>query len=708
MKKLFKILLIVIAIGAIGGYLYWQNNKKKIVKDSITDAIAKKTDSLYYIHYDSSRIDEINGNATFYNVVLQSDSAQKVSLKSTDSLPNALYNIRIQEVAVSGADIGGLMSKATVFARKIVLLKPSILIINTGADQPKPYTKNDTLELYQKILGKFSSIKTDTIQVSEGTLMITNKSGTPLTTVEGINITLKNFLVDNTKNYESILSYFVKDVNVTVDNIQLPASKNNSRINLEKVEYNANERSLLIKAIRQYQFNNMEPVIDLKKILINDLNTNSFIIQQRLVAGQISCEGGLITIYVKKNPAGTNGGEQSIELSTDMIDQAQIAGINLGSTKVVIVNKDEPGKKPFALNNVRFSVNKNLKLKEGTTINSLINNSEWELSANGFSLTTKDKLYKLDVGDFVINNATSQVKVKEMSLKPLLTEVEFVKQSSHQKDQYNLVFNNIILSGVNTKRLLSSQELEVEVASFQPILKIFNDRTLAPDSSSKIGKYPHQSLLKLKYPIYIHTLQIKNGTVSYREKALKSQLTGNVFFSNINAMLSNVTNIPERIKKNSLLKLHATASFLGAGDLETDWQFPLNAGNGAFKITGRMSNMNAINLNSIIEPLAMASITGGNIDALAFAIDGIDTKATGDILFLYKNLKMEVLKKGAEEELKKKDLLSLLANTLIKNENTNAANNKSILYERDITKSFFNLVWKTVFTGAKNTVLGKQ
>lgn len=708
MKKLFKILLIVIAIGAIGGYLYWQNNKKKIVKDSITDAIAKKTDSLYYIHYDSSRIDEINGNATFYNVVLQSDSAQKVSLKSTDSLPNALYNIRIQEVAVSGADIGGLMSKATVFARKIVLLKPSILIINTGADQPKPYTKNDTLELYQKILGKFSSIKTDTIQVSEGTLMITNKSGTPLTTVEGINITLKNFLVDNTKNYESILSYFVKDVNVTVDNIQLPASKNNSRINLEKVEYNANKRSLQIKAIRQYQFNNMEPVIDLKKILINDLNTNSFIIQQRLVAGQISCEGGLITIYVKKNPAGTNGGEQSIELSTDMIDQAQIAGINLGSTKVVIVNKDEPGKKPFALNNVRFSVNKNLKLKEGTTINSLINNSEWELSANGFSLTTKDKLYKLDVGDFVINNATSQVKVKEMSLKPLLTEVEFVKQSSHQKDQYNLVFNNIILSGVNTKRLLSSQELEVEVASFQPILKIFNDRTLAPDSSSKIGKYPHQSLLKLKYPIYIHTLQIKNGTVSYREKALKSQLTGNVFFSNINAMLSNVTNIPERIKKNSLLKLHATASFLGAGDLETDWQFPLNAGNGAFKITGRMSNMNAINLNSIIEPLAMASITGGNIDALAFAIDGIDTKATGDILFLYKNLKMEVLKKGAEEELKKKDLLSLLANTLIKNENTNAANNKSILYERDITKSFFNLVWKTVFTGAKNTVLGKQ
>ena len=707
MKKLFKILLVVIAAAAIGGYLYWQNNKKKIVKDSITDAVAKKTDSLYYIHYDSSYIDELNGNATFYNVVLQSDSAQKASLNNTDSLPNALYNIRIQEVAVRGADIVGLMSNETVSARKIVLLKPIILIINTGVDQPKPFTKNDTLELYQKILGKFTSIKADTIQVSEGTLMITNKLGKPQTTVEKINITLKNFLVDNTKNYESILSYFVKDIHVTVDNIQLPTSKNNKRINLEKVEYNANTRSLKIMAIRQFQVNNMQPVIDLKKILISDLNTNSFIFQQRLKAGEINCDGGLITIYVKKSKKGSKAGEQSIELSTDMIDQAQVAGIHLGNTKVIIVNNGEAGKKPFTLSNVQFDVKKNLKITEGTTVNSLINNSEWVLSADGFSISTKDKLYKLNVGDFVINKAISQVKIKQVLLKPLLTEVQFVKQSSFQNDLYNLDFNNIVLSGVNLKRLLSNQELEVDHASFQPIIKIFNDRTLPPDSSSKVGKYPQQSLLKLRYPIYLHTLQIKNGTVSYREKALKSELTGDVFFNHINATLSNVTNIPERIKQSNLLKLHATAKFLDAGDLETDWQFPLNADNGAFTIKGKMTEMNAVTLNSIIEPLAMASINEGKIDAVTFAIEGTDTKATGDILFLYRNLKMEVLKKGDEEELKKKGLLSLLANILIKNENTSAANSKNVLYERDISKSFFNLVWKTVFTGVKNTALGK-
>ena len=53
-------------------------------------------------------------------------------------------------------------------------------------------------------------------------------------------------------------------------------------------------------------------------------------------------------------------------------------------------------------------------------------------------------------------------------------------------------------------------------------------------------------------------------------------------------------------------------------------------------------------------------------------------------------------------------MMSALANTLVKNENTNSANSKQVNYERDTTRSFFNLVWKTIYTGVKNTALGKK
>ncbi|MEO6722675.1 MAG: hypothetical protein ABIN67_20055, partial [Ferruginibacter sp.] len=691
MKKLFKILLVIIIAGAIGGFIYWQYQKKKIIKDSIDNTIAKKTDSLYFIQYDSSAIDEINGNASFYNVVLQSDDEQKKLLNSTDSLPNALYNIKINEIAARGVDMAGLLQKENVAAKKILLMKPVIQIINTGNDKPKPFTMDDTLALYKKILGKFKSIQADTIQVINGSVLITNKAGKAQTTLENINITLRNFLVDSTKNYESIISYFIKDVRLTVDNIQLPPSKNDIRINIEKLDYDAARRSLKVGAVKQYKANNMNPVSDLRNIHISDLNTDAFIIQERLKAGEITCDGGLITVYTKKKTGSANKGNQAIELSSDVIDQAQIAGINLGNTKVIIINKDQPNAPPLVLSNARFKVLTPVKIIEGTTVNNIINNAQWEFSGDGFSFDTKDRMYKLSVKDFVINNLSSTVKVRQFSVKPLLTEQQFVKQSRYQHDLYDLTINDMTFSGVNIKKLLVNKELEIESGSIQTIFKIFNDKTLPPQSKSKVGNYPHQLLQKVSFPIYIKTLKITNGQVSYRERAAKSAMVGNVFFTGLNGTLSNITNIPDRLKSNPNLTVKAGAKFLGQGNLSTLWQLPMNTSSGAFNIKGEMQPMNAVGLNPLIEPLGMASVKQGQVDKVTFNMDGTNLKAVGNILFLYHDLKLELLKKDEDEkQLKKKGLMSALANTIIKNDNTNTDNSKQVNYTRDTTRSFFN------------------
>jgi len=703
MKKGFKILLVIVIAGAAGGLIYWQVIKKKVVRQSIEKTITKKTDSLYYLHYDSSRIDEIGGNATFYNVVLQSDSAQKALLNSTDSLPNALYNIRVKQASASGVDIVGFLQKQQIAAGKIRLLKPVIQVINTGADNPKQFTMNDTLELYQKILGKFKSIKANVIQIDSGTVLFTNRAGKTQTAVENINITLNNFLVDSTKNYQNVISYFIKDVKATVENILLPPSKNNTRLNLEKIEYDAGEKKLLIKTIKQYEVNNIRPVTELKNIRVNELNTDAFIVHHQLKAGQIGCDGGVVTVYTKKNTGKSKAGDRSLELSTDMFDRAQIGGVSLGSTKLIIVNKDQPGAQPFVLNNAHFKVTKMLNIQEGITINNIINNAEWELTADGFSLDTKNKLYKMTVGNFIISNAASIIKVKNFLLKPVLTEQQSAQQNRFQHDIYNLALNDIVLSGVNIKKLVSDQALEIENASFQPIIKIFNDRTLPPEGKSKVGNYPQQQILKLPFPVYIRSVKISNASVSYRERSVKSKMTGNVFFNDINATLLNVTNIPERIKANALFKLDATAKFLGKGDVITEWRFPLNADNGAFSISGKLKDMSAATLNPIIEPLAMASVKDGQIDEVSFTMDGTDTKAVANILFLYRDLKMDMLKKGDDQELEKKGFMSMLANLLIKNKNTDRVNNREITNERDTTRSFFNLVWKTIYAGAKKT-----
>lgn len=74
---------------------------------------------------------------------------------------------------------------------------------------------------------------------------------------------------------------------------------------------------------------------------------------------------------------------------------------------------------------------------------------------------------------------------------------------------------------------------------------------------------------------------------------------------------------------------------------------------------------------------------------------------------LYNNLKIAVLElEKGQKEFKRKGLMSLVANVMVINESNPLKNEKprtaNVTYNRDPRKSFFNLVWKTLFTGVKN------
>lgn len=193
--------------------------------------------------------------------------------------------------------------------------------------------------------------------------------------------------------------------------------------------------------------------------------------------------------------------------------------------------------------------------------------------------------------------------------------------------------------------------------------------------------------------------------VSYAEKAAVSKQTGQVFFKNINGTVSNVTNMGDLINKNNLLLLEVSGSFMGVSQVHTVWKLPLNSSNGAFDVSGTAGGFNATSLNQLIEPLGMASIKTGHVNKLDFALTGTDLDAKGSATILYNDLKIEILRADTADT-KKKNFQSLLANALMKNSNPQNGVTRSgeISYERDITKSFFNLLWKSIYSAVKKTV----
>ncbi|MBS1742647.1 MAG: hypothetical protein JST81_06375 [Bacteroidetes bacterium] len=706
MKKTILFIIILVATLATGAWIYWQNNKKHIIKEALQDAVSDKTGNLYYIHYDSSSIDELNGNAAFYNVRLQSDSLQQQLAHFDSASAQTIFNISVEKLVIRGANIPALISNEKIEATSVRIIKPVIYIINSGdTTTDHRWRKEDSLALYEKILGRFKSIHAETIGIEDGELHFTYKLNDPFVSLRGINCIIKNVRIDSTRDYNTIAAYFIKDASASVKNVFIKGQKDNSVIRLNEFNYDAKQKTISLQHFIQQDRNTGNMRFNINTVEVTGLSTDAFILENRINAKELTVRKGLCRLYMKK--AADRSAE--IDLDSSFLNGAHLQKISLNDLRIELFSANTPNDLPLVFTAVNFNASDIPGVTNGSNVKNILANSNWELLCGSFKHVTKDRNYNLSLSDFRINKAKHLISIGKFMVSPALPQQLFVQRLKEQKDMYDIVIDNIELNGVETEKIIIANRLVARAGTIRPVIKVFCDRTIPAFTGSKLGNYPHQLIQKLQLPVYIQQLDIHNGYVSYTEKASQSEKKGTVYFSNITGSIQNLTNIPSYVNANTMMQVKGKALFMGVSRVETSWQLPLNTTNGEFSISGKMGELDCSVLNPLIEPLAMASFSRGKIQTVDFTINGNDNHATGKLDLLYSELKLETLKADADS-LKKKKMLSFLANLLVKDENPHKGKTRQgeIDIDRDTSRSFFNLVWKGIFKAAKRIAIGKD
>jgi hypothetical protein len=518
-------------------------------------------------------------------------------------------------LTVKGANIHGLISSTTIQGKSILIRHPVVYIINSGKkEKDTTHSSYDTLAIYEKMLGKFKSIRSEEIKIENGVVNFSDKSGEPHTALKDVSVVLKNFRIDSIKDYQNVISYFVKDMVVKVKEVYIKTGSNIATFT--DVEYNAPEKLIRLKKFQQKNKDG-KVIFDINNTLLTNISTDAFILNHQLKAEELKSDGGLLTFYRTQNNK-VDATNEEIEIDNNYFDEALLNKISIGSTKLLVYDKKNTTAAPFTLTNVKFNAVDIQKLSSGVTIKNLIKTSTWALSADGFSFPSEDKNHKMNVGAFDINSTKSTLNISSFAVVPQLTEAAFSKSLKYQADLYNINLKNIAFSGVKIKTLIAEKKLLADMASLQLTLKVFNDRTVTPNPGSKVGKYPHQLLQKLKMPVTIKKFILKDSYVAYKERGAISEKTGVVFFENVNGTVNNLTNINSVIAGNNMMTVNATASFLGVSNIQTNWQLPLNSTYGAFTISGTGGSYEATALNPVSEPLGMVAIKkAGSINYLS-------------------------------------------------------------------------------------------
>lgn len=332
------------------------------------------------------------------------------------------------------------------------------------------------------------------------------------------------------------------------------------------------------------------------------------------------------------------------------------------------------------------------------------------INVNNYSYATPDSMYhiKLDQLDFAASSG--KLNIKQFALLPRYNEASFAKVNGYARDQFTIRLNNLAMDGLDLPAYIQKQEL---IASQLHItdgtVSVYSDNNYPRRKIVKTGKFPHQLLQLLKAKLNIRKINLNNIDVSFAELDRDSKQIGKLTFEKTSGVISNATNMKKEKVANPIMLANLQSYMMGQGKLAIDFTFDLNSPRGAFSYKGALTNLDGKTLNKITKPLGMLQVNRGEIRKLAFAIKADENIARGKLDFTYSDLSVALLKKEeGRQRLVKKGLISFLANNLVIYSDNPSAEGKftsaTIKYKREITASFFNYIWKTLFQGVKYSV----
>ncbi len=329
-----------------------------------------------------------------------------------------------------------------------------------------------------------------------------------------------------------------------------------------------------------------------------------------------------------------------------------------------------------------------------------------DIDMPGLRYDTPDSFYYVSFDRLQIATLYKQVTLSGLKYAPRMSKAEYFKRKQQAKDMVILAFPTIRLEDIDLHRFVRSQKLHAGSLHIDSgTVAIANDLRYPKQPTNKIGKSPHQLLLKLKQPIKIDSVLLNNVAISYAEVSRKYKKEGEITFDRTSGVFRNVTNDSVALSQDKTMVADLTTYMMNTGKLDVVFTFDMLDKQGAHTYKGKLGPMNGKPLNRILTPLLNAEVASANIKGLSFDVKADDHRARGSLRFDYNDMRLKLLTNDQEGEKASKKVLSFLANSFIINDSNPDANGKyhtgRINYVRPETFSFFKTLWQSLLQGIK-------
>jgi hypothetical protein len=419
------------------------------------------------------------------------------------------------------------------------------------------------------------------------------------------------------------------------------------------------------------------------------------------------------TIDVYSEKRGYNSKTESKTLYQRLLNQLKHIGIEkVIIEKGTLITHNLQKNKTIKFNDIAVNLT-NVVIDSSTQFdkNRFLFAKDAELTMKNYSVPTSDKLYTVNVGSVSIKANQQLLVAKNIVLHPHYTKTEFQKHIKTQKQRFEIAIPSIEFRNTDWWHLINNEALLASEADVnKAVVSIYLDKR-KPANGNERKAFPHQLLMQLPLKINIAKLKVNDLDLSYEEVSKESGKAGKLRVTNLHGTVTNLTNIPEAVRRNAMTTVTCTGTFMQAASAHLSLRFDLSrykTGDFTADLSSRQG-FDGTMVNEIAEPLGLFMVKRGYLKSLEAHVAGNNNKATGNIVMLYDNLHVTPLKRDNDDSnhLKKKSVTSFIANTFVLKD-SNPSKNGEVRKEKASANrgsgTFFNLIWKTTFVGILKTI----
>ena len=453
--------------------------------------------------------------------------------------------------------------------------------------------------------------------------------------------------------------------------------------------------------------------INIPGINISGVKTPRALIDKEIVAHKLQITNPTIEIFYTHSGKDSSRHVPAKEIYEQILGNLSLIRIDSAEIRNATIITKSLGKEKdsmlFTNTNITL-VNVNVDSTSSTDTTRVLFAKEMNFTCEKLSWYASTKLYRYTIDQIVFNSADKDLTIQHIGVNPQLSEDAFAKSLRFQSDRFDADFNMIRIKNVSTRQLMNEELIADALEVNGGNVKIYRDLNIRRDNINRSGTYPHQQIMLAPIPFLVPKAIFSNIFIGYREKNDITKQVGDVRFYNCFFNINNLTNKRTALEKNNICSIDLTTRLLNVAPAKVSLLLPIGNKEGKFSIEGSAGGADATTLNKLIVPMGMARIKKGNVNSVYFKLKGNNYRADGSVTVLYDNLNIEFLEMDDDKTFNKKHITSFISNIVLKNSNPDDGETRvgEVHHERDMNRSFYNLIWKSVFEGMNKTIGNKR